>query len=136
MTQIQKPADTRKVRSRKGIAVLTPGDAPLTDGHFTTEETDWRQRAACRGVDVSVFFSPEGERGRNRTRRERQARNICQSCLVLDQCRDTALAAGEPYGVWGGLTEADRRKGAHRLRRGGHRPIVPLHPRPAPIGPG
>ncbi|MFD9664777.1 WhiB family transcriptional regulator [Rhodococcus sp. NPDC059968] len=76
-----------------------------------------------------MFFSPDGERGHARDRREARARQICQPCPVLAQCRDHALAAGEPYGVWGGTTEADRRNHTRRLRRGELRPLGSLHPR-------
>ncbi len=39
-----------------------------------------------------------------------RAKAICQLCPVLEQCRRHALAAREPYGVWGGLTEEERRE--------------------------
>ncbi|MCQ4120613.1 WhiB family transcriptional regulator [Rhodococcus tibetensis] len=91
---------------------------------------NWQLRAACRGTDLAVFFSPDGERGSARDRREAQARQICMPCPVLAQCRDHALTVGEPYGVWGGLTEADRRRRAQRPRRGEGRPLGSINPRP------
>lgn len=86
-----------------------------------TEEItgDWREDAACRGIESSVFFSPDAERGQARAQRESRARRICADCPVLRQCRDHALVTGEPYGIWGGTTETDRRRHARRLRRGG-----------------
>lgn len=60
------------------------------------------------GADSSVFFSPEAERGLKRQRREERAKAVCATCPVIDRCRDHALAVQEPYGVWGGLTEAER----------------------------
>lgn len=69
---------------------------------------DWQLRGACRGVDSSVFFPPDGERGRARAVRERHAKEWCQNCPVIQQCRDHALAVGEPYGIWGGMSEAER----------------------------
>ncbi|MDV7085781.1 WhiB family transcriptional regulator [Rhodococcus opacus] len=82
---------------------------------------DWRELASCRGVASSVFFSPDGERGHARARREANAQQICQDCPVLAHCRDHALTEDEPYGIWGGMTEADRRRHARRLRSGSHR---------------
>src|ERR1700751_509488 len=62
----------------------------------------------CRGVDSSVFFHPDGERGRARAQRELRAKEMCRRCPVIAQCRSHALAVGEPYGIWGGLSESER----------------------------
>ena len=40
--------------------------------------------------------------------REMRAKEMCRSCPVIAQCRSHALAVGEPYGIWGGLSEAER----------------------------
>jgi WhiB family transcriptional regulator, redox-sensing transcriptional regulator len=68
----------------------------------------WRLEAACGGLPSSVFFSPEGERGAARRRRERAAKAICAGCGVREQCAEYALAHRERYGVWGGLSEHER----------------------------
>ncbi|HEX7662556.1 MAG TPA: WhiB family transcriptional regulator, partial [Pseudonocardiaceae bacterium] len=47
-------------------------------------------------------------RGPARARREARAKAICQSCPVLELCRQHALAVQEPYGIWGGLSESER----------------------------
>ena len=73
-----------------------------------TEIWEWQVRGACRGMDSALFFHPEGERGPARVNRESRAKQICQRCPVLEQCRRHALAVHEPYGVWGGLSEAER----------------------------
>ncbi|QPL04937.1 MULTISPECIES: WhiB family transcriptional regulator [Actinomyces] len=70
---------------------------------------EWRYEGACRGMDSSVFFHPEGERGSSRRRRADGAKAVCATCPVLIRCREHALAAHEPYGVWGGMTEEERR---------------------------
>jgi WhiB family redox-sensing transcriptional regulator len=69
---------------------------------------DWQRRGACRGVDSAQFFHPDGERGPSRTRREVRAKAICRTCPVRAECAAHALAVREPYGVWGGFTEAER----------------------------
>ena len=60
-------------------------------------------------LDTERFFHPEGERGGTRRRRDEAAKAICAKCPVINQCREYALAAHEPYGVWGGLTQEERR---------------------------
>jgi WhiB family redox-sensing transcriptional regulator len=68
----------------------------------------WRLDAACGGLPSSVFYSPEGERGMARRRRERAAKAICGGCRVREQCEEYALTFHERYGVWGGLSEHER----------------------------
>lgn len=72
---------------------------------------EWQAEAACRGMDSSVFFSPPGERGSARRRREQRAREICRYCPVRVPCAGFAAASDQRYGVWGGRTEAERRAG-------------------------
>lgn len=72
-------------------------------------DRDWLVQAACRGRDVEVFFHPERERGLDRDRRVQRAKAICDPCPVIIECQRWALAVGEPYGVWGGLTPEERR---------------------------
>ena len=69
---------------------------------------DWQRNGACRGRDSGQFFHPDGERGASRLRREIAAKAVCRSCPVRAECAAHALAAREPYGVWGGFTEAER----------------------------
>jgi WhiB family transcriptional regulator, redox-sensing transcriptional regulator len=80
--------------------------APAIDRH--AEAWDWQLLARCRGADPSMFFHADGERGLKRRRRERKAKAFCAGCPVLMQCREHSLAAQEPFGIWGGLTEAER----------------------------
>jgi WhiB family redox-sensing transcriptional regulator len=68
----------------------------------------WRLEAACGGLPSSVFFSPDGERGAARRRRERAAKLVCAGCRVRERCADYALSHRERYGVWGGLSEHER----------------------------
>jgi WhiB family redox-sensing transcriptional regulator len=77
---------------------------------------EWQFEGACRTVDSTVFFHPEGERGPSRLARDRAAKAICATCPVIAQCAAHALAVREPYGVWGGLTE-DEREAIYRGRR-------------------
>ena len=69
---------------------------------------NWQLQGLCRGVDSSMFFHPDGERGRARIQPEQRAKEMCRRCPVIEQCRTHALGVGEPYGVWGGLSESER----------------------------
>jgi len=69
---------------------------------------DWQLIGACRTSDSDLFFHPENERGRARERREVAAKAVCGRCPVLDRCRELALSVVEPYGIWGGMSEAER----------------------------
>lgn len=73
------------------------------------EYPPWQELGSCRGMDSTVFFHPDGERGRARAERVRRAKRICHACRVLDSCRSYALMGEEPYGIWGGLSERERR---------------------------
>jgi len=67
------------------------------------EVSAWGLRAACRNHDPELWFPTPGD---GRTRRRAQA--ICRTCPVVTQCGSFALTTGEPEGIWGGLTSADR----------------------------
>jgi len=62
----------------------------------------WRELAACRGADLDVFFPERGESAR-------PARQVCAACPVRQPCLDYAITNRITYGVWGGLTERERR---------------------------
>lgn len=67
---------------------------------------NWQDEANCVGVEPNVFFP---ERGAS----TREAKDICRGCVVRLDCLDYALTKGEKFGIWGGLSERERR----RLRR-------------------
>ena len=77
-------------------------------------QEDWMLVAACRGRP-DLFFAPDDSETRSeRRRREAAAKSVCASCLVRDECLVDALESDERFGIWGGLTERERRS----LRRG------------------
>ncbi|EID81762.1 MULTISPECIES: WhiB family transcriptional regulator [Rhodococcus] len=92
----------------------------LDHSHHPTDQ-DWQHRASCRGTDTNMFFSLDGERRSGRARRERAAKQICQDCPVLTDCRAHALTTTEPYGIWGGMSEAERAR-TRRTRHATARP--------------
>ncbi len=73
-------------------------------------EDDWQLRAACRGPHATVFFPPPRfERKHERLAREAAAKEICEACGVRQECLEYALAIREPHGIWGALTETERK---------------------------
>lgn len=83
---------------------------------------EWQYDGACIGMDSATFFHPEGERGSNRRRRDEEAKAVCRTCPVIVDCRNHALTTHEPYGVWGGLTEEERRELIEQRER--HEPVA------------
>ena len=62
----------------------------------------WRERAACRGTDLDVFYPGRGESAA-------PARQVCARCPVRQPCLEYALSNRITHGIWGGLTERERR---------------------------
>jgi WhiB family redox-sensing transcriptional regulator len=72
---------------------------------------EWQLRSLCRGNHAHLFFPPSAfERKDDRERRESRAKAICLVCPVQRDCADYALAIREPFGIWGGMTETERRE--------------------------
>jgi WhiB family redox-sensing transcriptional regulator len=97
--------DTR-TRSRGWVPAISRQILPLP----TTEAWSWLLNARCRGSNDDVFFAPHGERPDAARRRQQQAISCCVGCAVIEECRDYALTYEEPWGVWGGLSESERRR--------------------------
>ena len=67
----------------------------------------WRDHALCRDTDPELFF-PVGTTGTALTQIER-AKQVCGECTVRVDCLDFALTTNQDSGVWGGLSEEERR---------------------------
>jgi WhiB family transcriptional regulator, redox-sensing transcriptional regulator len=78
----------------------------LLDGQDDGELEDWQERALCAQTDPEAFFPEKGGS-------TREAKRICAGCEVRAECLEYALAQDERFGIWGGLSERERR----RLRR-------------------
>lgn len=82
------------------------------DQLLTPEITDalWRQKAACLPLPAVLFFGmDDNESPLERRAREEQAKRICAICEVRSECLQFAVETREPYGIWGGLTEIERK---------------------------
>jgi WhiB family redox-sensing transcriptional regulator len=80
------------------LAVLT--------GTATTEDESllsWQDKALCAQTDPEAFFPEKGGS-------TREAKRICVSCEVKQECLEYALMQDERFGIWGGLSERERRR--------------------------
>jgi WhiB family redox-sensing transcriptional regulator len=76
-------------------------------------DDSWRDRALCRETDPELFF-PIGTTGHAEGTIE-QAKRICSGCAVVSECLDYALATNQDSGIWGGLSEEERRDIRRRI---------------------
>ena len=67
------------------------------------EAREWMDRANCAGVDPELFFPDRGAS-------TREAKAVCQACVVRVECLDYALDHSEKHGIWGGRSERERRR--------------------------
>ena len=96
ITSVTKRAHLSVVPDFFGMPPETPDD-----------DDQWQERALCAQTDPEAFFPEKGGS-------TREANRICLGCEVRDACLDYALAHDERFGIWGGLSERERR----RLKRG------------------
>jgi len=89
-SEASEPAEIHDV----GLSLLG-GDAD--------ELLSWQERALCAQTDPEAFFPEKGGS-------TREAKKVCVSCEVRAECLEYALANDERFGIWGGLSERERRK--------------------------
>lgn len=80
---------------------------PLPNPALDTADDDWRDSALCRDTDPALFF-PIGTTGMAVVAIA-EAKRVCRECAVTGDCLDYALATNQDSGVWGGLSEEERR---------------------------
>lgn len=76
---------------------------------------DWRHRAACLDEDPELFF-PIGNTGPAMLQIH-DAKTVCNRCDVIQRCGQWALESGQEFGVWGGMSEDERRALKRRVQR-------------------
>lgn len=89
--------------------MIRPTQILKADPIETERGAHWSDQAACLDVDPEIFFQPPGDHDA-----EESAKAICARCPVTRECLDTAIDEGR-VGVWGGLTDDERRR--LKLRR-------------------
>src|SRR5688572_8451137 len=89
-----------------GAGMGGQGIAGLLGIGTEADAQSWQEQALCAETDPEAFFPEKGGS-------TREAKKICTGCEVKAQCLEYALANDERFGIWGGLSERERR----RLRR-------------------
>jgi len=95
------------------VAVEALPAGALAQGDFefpldVDEELRWQDRALCAQTDPEAFFPEKGGS-------TREAKRICTTCSVRDECLEYALGHDERFGIWGGLSERERRRLKRRV---------------------
>ncbi|MGH3770576.1 MAG: WhiB family transcriptional regulator [Pseudonocardiaceae bacterium] len=67
------------------------------------DQQEWQERALCAQTDPEAFFPEKGGS-------TREAKRICAGCEVRAECLEYALTFDERFGIWGGLSERERRR--------------------------
>ena len=91
--------DGIRVRLSGGPRVITV----VSEMFATPQPPAWQEEGICQSVDPEAWFPEKG--GNNR-----EAKAICLSCPVVDECLEYALSRGERFGIWGAKSERERRK--------------------------
>lgn len=74
------------------------------------QENSWTRYANCRGADSEIFFPERGES-------VKPAKAICSVCVVQLRCLKDAMDRKERFGIWGGLSERERRRVRSQRRK-------------------
>lgn len=95
-------------RDGRPVTVRTAA-APAPPKRTLLDDEPWRADALCAQTDPESFFPEKGGS-------TREAKSVCTTCTVAAECLDYAIANDERFGIWGGLSERERRKLAKALR--------------------
>ncbi|GEE03712.1 transcriptional regulator WhiB [Gordonia spumicola] len=101
-----EPAGPASRTTANGFGQLTAVASDF-EALFDAVEDEWQDRALCAQTDPEAFFPEKGGS-------TREAKRICSGCEVKADCLEYALHNDERFGIWGGMSERERR----RLKRG------------------
>lgn len=87
---------------------LSPAATMSIDALFDAVEGEWQEQALCAQTDPEAFFPEKGGSTKD-------AKRICKACAVRDECLEYALEHDERFGIWGGLSERERRRWKRNL---------------------
>lgn len=102
--QVDPAAEDAMILSVEDGMILSAEDGmilPLADEE--DEDGGWQERALCAQTDPEAFFPEKGGS-------TREAKKVCLGCDVRGECLEYALAHDERFGIWGGLSERERRR--------------------------
>jgi WhiB family transcriptional regulator, redox-sensing transcriptional regulator len=95
------------LNARSHLSLVTEAAVAFEPEPLSATTDQWQDRALCAQTDPEAFFPEKGGS-------TREAKKICLGCEVRNECLEYALAHDERFGIWGGLSERERR----RLKRG------------------
>ena len=110
--EVRAPLFYVRQATKEGDGVENQADAILRgaaaggmtlDELFGAVEQEWQDQALCAQTDPEAFFPEKGGS-------TREAKRICQACAVRDECLEYALEHDERFGIWGGLSDRERRR--------------------------
>ena len=110
-TRLTEKGDTVENKNMADGAVLRGGVTSIDgsaaemslDELFGAVEREWQDQALCAQTDPEAFFPEKGGS-------TREAKRICRACAVRDDCLEYALEHDERFGIWGGLSDRERRR--------------------------
>lgn len=97
--EMGRVAEPEQVVTRGELGLAWSARAPRT----IDDDLSWQEFALCAQTDPESFFPEKGGS-------TREAKRVCLSCEVRTQCLEYALANDERFGIWGGLSERERRR--------------------------
>jgi WhiB family redox-sensing transcriptional regulator len=96
----------RGLRVGEGGCAVTEVIVPLAQVVVSPDDVDelgWQDQALCAQTDPEAFFPEKGGS-------TREAKRVCRSCEVRAECLEYALEHDERFGIWGGMSERERRR--------------------------
>lgn len=102
-------------RSRRGDRVAETASwsvVKLCEDEQSRMKQPWRAKAACNGLDPTIFYPPSDD-----DEDAAQAKAVCAVCSVQSDCLEHALGFREKEGIWGAATERERRRLIRQRRR-------------------
>lgn len=107
VTRVDVAARTAPVAACRPVQVAVRRPSPVS----------WRAAANCAGVDPELFYPERGGSKALQAAQIRSAKAVCEGCSVRAQCLIDALERQELFGIWGGMSERERRRLQRRLPR-------------------
>jgi WhiB family redox-sensing transcriptional regulator len=101
VSSFSRPFLTLLTDSSSASAAEESAASPWTE--IASSADEWRLDALCAETDPEAFFPEKGGS-------TREAKRVCMGCSVRAECLESALTNDERFGIWGGLSERERRR--------------------------
>lgn len=108
MDEMDRGGDADRGESELQCWAPSPQEPLVVSLFDEPDQQEWQERALCAQTDPEAFFPEKGGS-------TREAKRICLGCEVRAECLEYALAHDERFGIWGGLSERERRRLKRRV---------------------